>query len=235
MTDCDSSRDLEVEVRVQPRASRDRLDGFRDGALRVRVGAPPERGKANASVLRLLAKTLGIARRRVTLVRGETFPHKTRPDRGHDRGEVSGRGGPSVPFLTSEAACEHSLLPATDYCTKALYAPKKVRQAGTRSFRAICRFARRRLHRRTAWRHIRRWTRRLAAGVEWLRPCPMCDWFQLIGRNDRGREVSPVLDRQGPRKPFVFLTPENGELVLLVNDVTYGNNRGSLDVEIKAD
>ena len=72
MTDCDSSRDLEVEVRVQPRASRDRLDGFRDGALRVRVGAPPERGKANASVLRLLAKTLGIARRRVTLVRGET-------------------------------------------------------------------------------------------------------------------------------------------------------------------
>lgn len=72
MTDSDSSRDLEVEVRVQPRASRDRLDGFRDGALRVRVGAPPERGKANASVLRLLAKTLGIARRRVTLVRGET-------------------------------------------------------------------------------------------------------------------------------------------------------------------
>ena len=65
-------RDLEVEVRVQPRASRDRIEGFRDGALRVYVGAPPERGKANASVLRLFAKTLGISRARVALVRGKT-------------------------------------------------------------------------------------------------------------------------------------------------------------------
>ena len=61
-----------VDVRVQPRASRDRIAGFRDGTLRVYVGAPPERGKANASVLRLLAKTLGIARQRVQIVRGET-------------------------------------------------------------------------------------------------------------------------------------------------------------------
>ena len=72
MTDAGPSHDLEVEVRVQPRASRDRIAGFRDGALRVYVGAPQERGKANASVLRLLAKTLGVSRQRVLLVRGET-------------------------------------------------------------------------------------------------------------------------------------------------------------------
>ena len=36
------------------------------------MGAPPERGKANAKLLRLLAKTLGIARQRVLLIRGET-------------------------------------------------------------------------------------------------------------------------------------------------------------------
>ena len=68
---CDS-RDVEVEVRVQPRSSRDRIGGFHDGVLRVYVGAPPERGKANARLSRLLAKTLGVARQRVLLVRGET-------------------------------------------------------------------------------------------------------------------------------------------------------------------
>ena len=66
------SRDIEVEVRVQPRSSRGRIGGFRDGVLRVYVGAPPERGKANARLLRLVASALGIARQRVLLIRGET-------------------------------------------------------------------------------------------------------------------------------------------------------------------
>ena len=70
------SRDIEVEVRVRPGASRDRIGAFHDGELRVYVGAPPERGKANASLLRLLAKTLGIARKRVLLIRGETSRKK---------------------------------------------------------------------------------------------------------------------------------------------------------------
>ena len=72
MTGTPGSRDIEVEVRVQPGASRDRIGGFHDGTLRVYVGAPPERGKANAKLLRLLAKALGIARQRVLLIRGET-------------------------------------------------------------------------------------------------------------------------------------------------------------------
>ena len=72
MNESGAAPDLVVDVRVQPRASRDRIAGFRDGTLRVYVAAPPERGKANASLLRLLAKALGIARQRVQLVRGET-------------------------------------------------------------------------------------------------------------------------------------------------------------------
>lgn len=67
-----SGRDFEVEVRVQPRSSHDHIGGFRDGVLRLYVGVPPERGRANARLLRLIAKTLGIARQRVLLVRGET-------------------------------------------------------------------------------------------------------------------------------------------------------------------
>ena len=75
-------------------------------------------------------------------------------------------------------------------------------------------------------------TRYLMKGVEWLRPYPQGAWFQLIGRIDRGRDVFPILDQQDPGKPFAFRVPEDGELVLLVNDVIYGNNGGFLAVEI---
>ncbi len=43
-----------ISVRVQPRASRDRVLGMRDGTLRVSVTAPPHDGKANAALLELL-------------------------------------------------------------------------------------------------------------------------------------------------------------------------------------
>ena len=72
MSDAPGGREIEVEVRAQPRASHDRIGGFRGGALRVYVAAPPERGKANARLLKLVADSLGIAKQRVRLVRGET-------------------------------------------------------------------------------------------------------------------------------------------------------------------
>ena len=77
-------------------------------------------------------------------------------------------------------------------------------------------------------------TRILARGVEWLRPYPQGDWFQLIGRIDRERHVFPILNQQEPGEPFAFRPPDDGELVLLVNDVIYGNNRGFLTVEIRS-
>lgn len=78
------------------------------------------------------------------------------------------------------------------------------------------------------------WTRYLARGVEWLRPYPEGDWFQLIGRIDHGRDVFPILDQEDPSRYFEFQAPQDGELVLLVNDVLYGNNRGIMTVEIRA-
>jgi uncharacterized protein YggU (UPF0235/DUF167 family) len=62
-----------ITVRLTPRAGRDAIDGF-DGAgvLRVRVAAPPVDDAANDALLRLLAKTLGIAPSRLTIVRGGT-------------------------------------------------------------------------------------------------------------------------------------------------------------------
>ena len=58
-------------MRVQPRARRDEVAGERDGAILVRVTAPPVDGKANAAMVKLLAKRTGVARGRVSVVRGE--------------------------------------------------------------------------------------------------------------------------------------------------------------------
>ncbi|HEU0107710.1 MAG TPA: DUF167 domain-containing protein [Vicinamibacteria bacterium] len=59
-----------LRVRVSPRASRDELAGERDGALVVRLTAPPVEGQANAALVRFLARHLGIAASAVSVARG---------------------------------------------------------------------------------------------------------------------------------------------------------------------
>tara|TARA_B100001079_G_C16277163_1_gene454794 strand:- start:265 stop:516 length:252 start_codon:yes stop_codon:yes gene_type:complete len=61
---------------VQPKASRNQVDGFEDGTLRLRVTAPPAEGKANAEVIALLAKTLGLSKSRLEIVRGHNSRDK---------------------------------------------------------------------------------------------------------------------------------------------------------------
>ncbi|MFA5539858.1 MAG: DUF167 domain-containing protein [Gemmobacter sp.] len=65
----------EIAVRVTPRAGRAALR-YEGGVVHVRVTAPPEDGKANAAVVKLLAKALGVAKTRLTLVRGATSRDK---------------------------------------------------------------------------------------------------------------------------------------------------------------
>ncbi|ARC37429.1 DUF167 domain-containing protein [Paracoccus yeei] len=59
-----------IAVRVTPRASRNAVLCSQDGAIRVLVTTVPEDGKANAAVVKLLAKALGVARTRLVLERG---------------------------------------------------------------------------------------------------------------------------------------------------------------------
>lgn len=68
----DTGSGLTLRVRVQPRASKDALGGEREGALQVRVTAPPLEGRANEAVARLLGRALGVAPSAVRVLRGET-------------------------------------------------------------------------------------------------------------------------------------------------------------------
>lgn len=62
-------------MRVTPRASRNQLTE-EEGQLRAQVTAVPEDGRANKAVSELLAEALGVAKTRLTLVRGATSREK---------------------------------------------------------------------------------------------------------------------------------------------------------------
>ncbi len=64
--------EVRIEVRVQPRSSRNRVAGVQAGRLRLQVTAPPVDGAANTAVLALLADWLSLPRRNIEIVRGDT-------------------------------------------------------------------------------------------------------------------------------------------------------------------
>jgi uncharacterized protein len=62
---------IRLRLRVSPGAGRSQIVGRHGDAWRIRVAAAPERGKANASVVELLAGSLGLAKRAVRVVAGQ--------------------------------------------------------------------------------------------------------------------------------------------------------------------
>ncbi len=65
-----------IRVRVSPGSGRTEIVGRHGGAWRVRVKPAPERGRATEAALRLLAKTLSVPRRNVSLVSGHASREK---------------------------------------------------------------------------------------------------------------------------------------------------------------
>jgi uncharacterized protein (TIGR00251 family) len=66
-----------IDVRVVPRAARAGIAGTRDGALLVRLNAPPVEGAANAELIEILADALGVSKRAVSIAAGEHSRRKT--------------------------------------------------------------------------------------------------------------------------------------------------------------
>ena len=65
----------EFAVRVTPKASRNAIK-VEDDIIRIYVTTVPEDGKANDAVVKLLAKSMGVAKSRLTLIRGATSRDK---------------------------------------------------------------------------------------------------------------------------------------------------------------
>ena len=68
--------DVLIHIKAVPGASRDQVAGAVGDRLKVRISAPPEGGKANKAICRLLAKALGVKAKDVTIESGQTSPEK---------------------------------------------------------------------------------------------------------------------------------------------------------------
>ena len=67
---------MRIQVKVVPGAARDEIVGAYADGLKLRVAAAPEKGRANAAVIRLLATHFGVKPAQVRIVAGTGSPHK---------------------------------------------------------------------------------------------------------------------------------------------------------------
>jgi hypothetical protein len=63
---------LVFTVKVVPRASKSEIAGIFDGALKIRLASPPVDGAANAELIKLLSKTLGVSKSAIEILSGQT-------------------------------------------------------------------------------------------------------------------------------------------------------------------
>ena len=93
---------LTLWVRVTPNAGVDRIEGIEsrdngEAVLRLRVGAVPDKGRANAAVIALIARALGVPKSAIELTAGTTSRLKTLQIHGDSRSlaaQLDGLGRP---------------------------------------------------------------------------------------------------------------------------------------------
>jgi uncharacterized protein len=86
-----TERTTRLRLRVSPGEARTELAGRHGDGWKVRVNAPPERGRANDAVVGLLAERLGVPRAAIALVSGRASRDKVVELRGLDPAEVDRR------------------------------------------------------------------------------------------------------------------------------------------------
>lgn len=67
---------MRLSVKAVPGASRDEIVGWLGSALKVRISVPAERGRANAAIVQLIAKRLGIPKQAVHITTGMASSRK---------------------------------------------------------------------------------------------------------------------------------------------------------------
>jgi uncharacterized protein (TIGR00251 family) len=71
-----ASLSARLAVKVVPGSSRDQIVGWLGNALKIKVAAPPDKGRANEAVVELLAKKLGISPNDIQIQSGHASPSK---------------------------------------------------------------------------------------------------------------------------------------------------------------
>ncbi len=86
--------EVKISLRVYPNASRNEIVGFTDGVLRVKVSAPPSKGKANRELITFLSRLLRVGKDSINVIKGHTTRNKVVAIDGLSREEVMKRLSP---------------------------------------------------------------------------------------------------------------------------------------------
>jgi hypothetical protein len=82
-----------LRLKVSPGAAKQKILGPYGDRLKLAVRSPPEKGKANKEIVAMLAKALGVTKKQIAIVAGDTSSEKTVRIEGVAVGEVLGLGG----------------------------------------------------------------------------------------------------------------------------------------------
>ncbi len=72
----EDERGVVLVAKIVPGSSKTALAGVLDGMIKIKVAAPPEKGKANQCLIAFLAKQLGVRKNDLQIVSGQTTPVK---------------------------------------------------------------------------------------------------------------------------------------------------------------
>jgi uncharacterized protein (TIGR00251 family) len=73
----DTEKGAVLEIRLLPRSSRCEVAGVQDGALKIKITAPPVEGRANGECIRFISDLLRIRKSAVSIIAGEKSKNKT--------------------------------------------------------------------------------------------------------------------------------------------------------------
>lgn len=82
-----------LKVKAVPGATRPGIVGWLGDMLKIRVSAPPEKGKANDAIIKLLAEELKLPESAISIVSGRSSPRKSIEVHGISTAELLQRLG----------------------------------------------------------------------------------------------------------------------------------------------
>ena len=91
-----SGSEAKISLRVYPNAGKNEMVGFSDGVLRLKISAPPSKGKANRELIAFLSRLLGVSKDSLNIIKGATNRNKVVAIDGLSRTEVMQRLSPEA-------------------------------------------------------------------------------------------------------------------------------------------
>jgi uncharacterized protein (TIGR00251 family) len=80
-----------LAVKVTPNAGRNEIVGFKAGVLQIKIGAPPDKGKANKELVDFLSEKLDVKKSAILIIKGQTSRNKVIVVEGLNAEEIQKR------------------------------------------------------------------------------------------------------------------------------------------------